>query len=117
MKHRKELIGKVKSQRAKRSDVAITTDGCTSIHKKQTITAPCLNDEWEMKWVVLEPWKLTGRHTGEAIAENESRGLEYWDGKDLTVVRLNLAVKKGLGIKQYSKDKSLIRFSTNLPVQ
>jgi hypothetical protein len=77
---KKEMAVKVKEQLAKCADIAITHDGWTSIAQEsfQTITAHFINNEWEMKSVVLQTRKLTGSHTGEAIAESLQITAQEW---------------------------------------
>ncbi|KAK3108196.1 hypothetical protein FSP39_002934 [Pinctada imbricata] len=128
-----EITEKIMNELKKCGNAAITHDGWTSIAQEsyQTITCHYINEEWELKSVVLETKKITGSHTGEAIAEsiketvtkwsldslpsppiavtdnaaNEMKAFEIlkWERFGCYGHRLNLAVKKGLEIKELSK--------------
>ena len=83
----------VKTSLASAERVALTCDGWTSRRTEAfvTITAPFINEEWELVTYVLQTRDMPESHTGHNLAEHLRKALAEWGitGKDPVIVTDN----------------------------
>ena len=128
-KKKNQIKAMMKSDLKHVEHMAITHDGWTSINTESfsTVTGHYINDQWELRSVVLETRKVDGSHTAENIKEsllttqqqwglptpigvtdnaaNERKAFDLlnWTRFGCYGHRLNLVVKSALAIPEISK--------------
>ena len=88
-----DLAREIKQEVQSVSSIGLTHDIWTSSTTDSygTFTAQYINQDWDMKVKVLQTRKLSGSHTGEAIAESFNQCKQEWGFRSQIVVTDNAA--------------------------